>query len=198
VPPAGKSRIYLIPASGGDAHPLTDDRLERIVPGWSSDGKWVIYTVQEGGKRETWKMPADGGPELRVSASEMFDPVASQDGRWLYYTRPRARARGLWRRPAEGGPEQLVPGSEDLVYRCWDIQLSRLFFLQAGPKPGFARLDFGTAAVSLVGLPPKSLFNGPRHVAASPDGKTVLFTQLDTMIGDLYGLDISKLARVAQ
>jgi hypothetical protein len=30
-------------------------------------------------------------------------------------------------------------------------------------------------------------------VAASPDGKSVLFTQLDTMIGDLYALDLRSL-----
>jgi Tol biopolymer transport system component len=194
APPNGKTRIYLIPAAGGDAHPLTDDRSERMVPGWSADGKWVMYTVEQGQKRETWKVPFEGGPEVRVSASEMFDPVASPDGRWIYYTRPRDRARGLWKRPAGGGPELMVPGSEDLVYRCWDIQLGRLFFLQAGPKPGFARLDLRTSALTLLGAPPKSLFNGPRHVAASPDGKSVLFTQLDTLIGDLYGLDIRKLS----
>jgi serine/threonine protein kinase len=184
------TNIYVVPASGGALRRLTDDRVESEVPNWSRDSRWIYYTTEPGSARETWKAPLDGGAPERVNGLEMFDLMESGDGASFYYTRPRARASGVWRRAKSGGPERMVPGTEALVYRSWDLRGDRLFFLRDKPDAGFAVQDLLRGAVRKLGDPPKLIFNGPRILAASPDGKTILYTQLDLTLGDLYRTDI--------
>ncbi len=187
-----QDNIYVVPASGGMPRRLTDDRDDCIVPGWSRDSHWVYYTREHGSRRETWKVPVEGGTPVLVSESEMFDMIESDDGRWLYYARPREQARGIWRRPVVGGPEQRVGGTEDLVYRSWALRRDLLVFLRSGKDPGFFLLGVrnpGERAIKAGALTGK-VFNGPRNVALSPDGRTVLFSQLDALVGDLFRIDL--------
>ena len=188
------TNIYVVPASGGALRRLTDDSVESEVPNWSRDGRWIYYTTEPSSARETWKVLLDGGAPERVNSLEMFDLMESGDGASFYYTRPRARASGVWRRAKSGGPERMVPGTEALVYRSWDLRGGRLFFLRDKPDAGFAVLDLLRGAVRKLGDPPKLTFNGPRILAASPDGKTILYTQLDLTLGDLYRMDILSMS----
>lgn len=42
--PAGKpKKIHLIPASGGTPEPLVPDDVEQGIPGWSPDGKYLVF-----------------------------------------------------------------------------------------------------------------------------------------------------------
>jgi len=160
-----------------------------MVPNWSRDGKWIYYMEDPGGHRETWKIAVDGGEKAQVSKGEMFDVTESADSRWLYYSRP-ASSRGVWRRAAEGGTEELVKGTEDLVFRSFDLRGNQLYFLRAGPQPGFAVKDLGTGAIRRLGPPPARVFNGPRVLAASPDGRSLMYVQEDLSLGDLMMLDL--------
>ncbi len=188
------TNIYVIPAEGGVPRRLTDDTRERLVPGWSRDGRWVYYTEEPGSLRETWKIPVEGGTAVRVSASEMFDILESGDGNWLYYSRPRDRAFGIWRSPVAGGAAQRVAGTENLRYRFWDLRGNNLFFLASGADAAFVKLGL-SGGITKLGPAPKSVFNGPRGAAASPDGKTVLYTQLDLTVGDLFRVDLGEVGR---
>ncbi|HEY3744036.1 MAG TPA: protein kinase [Bryobacteraceae bacterium] len=185
------SSLYLIPAEGGAGRQLTGDRTETMVPNWSRDGKWIYYMEDPGGHRETWKLAVDGGAKVQVSKEEMFDVAESADSRWLYYARP-ATERGVWRRAAEGGPEELVKGTEDLVFRSFDLRGNQLYFLRAGPQPGFVVKNLDTGAIRLLGPPPTRVFNGPRVLAASPDGRSLLYVQEDLSLGDLMMLDLVR------
>ncbi|WP_051670866.1 protein kinase domain-containing protein [Bryobacter aggregatus] len=183
------TNLYIMPSTGGPIRQLTDDTAERMVPGWSRDSKWIYYAEERGSLRETWKMPLEGGLAVRVSESEMFDVVEDADSRWLYYARPRS-AQGLWRRHISGDAETLIPGTNDLVYRCWDLRGNSLFFLRAGSSPGFVELNVLTGMSRLIGPGVRNVMNGPRILAASPDGKTVLYTQLDSATGEIRMADL--------
>ena len=186
----GNANVYIVSAAGGEPRRLTDDAEDSIVPGWSGDSHWVYFTREHGNRRETWKVSVDGGKPLVASSSESFDMSESDGGKWLYYTRPREKQSGIWRRPAAGGDGEEVPGTQGLVYRSWSLRGSHLFFQQAGPPAGFADLDLRTLLVRPAGAGPKNLFNGPRNITVSPDGRTLLYTQLDLVTGDLYRFDV--------
>ncbi len=121
------SSLYVIPAAGRAIRQLTGDKTETMVPNWSRDGKWLYYMEDPGGHRETWKIAFDTGEKVQVSKDEMFDVEESADSRWLYYSRP-ASARGVWRRAAQGGAEDLVKGTEDRVFRAFDLRGNQLYF----------------------------------------------------------------------
>lgn len=187
--------IFLFtPASGAPPRRITDDSAERIVPNFSRDGRWIYYQEEPGSRRETWKIPADGnGAAIKVSDTEMFDIVESEDGKWLYFAKPRL-AKGIWRRRIEGGPEEMVKGTETLVYRCWEMRNGRLAFLRSagGDTREFVTLNLSTGVIKTVGSALPRPFKGPRMIAMSPDGSTILYTQEDLTMGDLMMMQLSK------
>ena len=186
----GNTNVYIVNAAGGKPRRLTDDAVDSIVPGWSRDGRWVYFTKDFGSRRETWKVSVDGTAPILTTASEAFDLAESDDGKWLYYSRQREKQSGIWRRPAAGGDAERVPGTENLVYRSWALRHDHLFFQQQGLPGGFADLDLRTFAIRSAGTGPKTIFNGPRNITVSPDGRTLLYTQLDLVTGDLYRFDL--------
>ncbi len=173
--------VYVVPSGGGAPRRLTDDRDDSIVPGWSADSRTIYFL--RGASRETWSVPVDGGPAQQVNAQEMWDLQESADGSWLWYERP-ATSQGIWRRRARDGQAIRLPGTEHAVYRTWDIAGDALFFLRRGPAPGFVRLTSKQSVV--VGPAPKRVLRGPRNMAVSPDGRTILYASEDITLGDLY------------
>jgi Tol biopolymer transport system component len=98
------TRLWTIPASGGEAVPLTDGRSDVWSPSWSTDGNIVFYVSNRGGSRDLWQQAVsdDGAP--------VGQPVAVTQGlgiRSAAFSPDRARlayARGgrvsnVWRVP---------------------------------------------------------------------------------------------------
>jgi dipeptidyl aminopeptidase/acylaminoacyl peptidase len=60
----GQSDIWVQNVDGSDLRRLTDDNGADAWPAWSPDGKWIMFSSQDG--RETRRTPADGGPARNV------------------------------------------------------------------------------------------------------------------------------------
>ena len=58
------TRLWTIPASGGEAVPLTDGRTNVRNPTWSEDGRKVFYVSNRGGSMDLWQQAVtdDGSP----------------------------------------------------------------------------------------------------------------------------------------
>jgi dipeptidyl aminopeptidase/acylaminoacyl peptidase len=65
------SQVYLLPVSGGPAHPLagTPDRRLDIL-GWSADGQWIYYVETHGTCDRLCALPVDGSPPRVLFAPE--------------------------------------------------------------------------------------------------------------------------------
>ena len=56
---SGQRDIWTIPATGGEAVPVTDDVYTDWDPIWSPDGKFLYFSSDRGGTMNLWRVPID-------------------------------------------------------------------------------------------------------------------------------------------
>ena len=186
--PTKNTNIFVVPATGGPIRRLTDDTTLYFVPNWSRDGRWIYCIKQIGTHWETWKVPFEGGAQVQVSSTGMFDIVESGDGNF-YYTTQRG-APGIWRRPVEGGEPALVPGTEKVgLFRYWQLAPTGIYFAEGPNNPTVQFLNLKTGTRTRLASLGSQLRRGPRGLAVSPDGSWFLYTQEDGGQSDLSLID---------
>src|SRR5579883_763103 len=60
------THVWLIDADGKNRHELAKVDNRQGEPGWSSDGEWVYFTVQERGEVHLYRVPRGGGDAAAV------------------------------------------------------------------------------------------------------------------------------------
>lgn len=106
----GRSVVYVLPSTGGTPRRVTA-RSPSYLHGWSPDGKFLVYTGERGGEFDIYKIPVEGGEEVRLTDAKGLDdgPEYSPDGRYVYFNSARTGRMQLWRmRPDGTGQEQLT------------------------------------------------------------------------------------------
>jgi Tol biopolymer transport system component len=102
------TRLWTIPASGGEPVSLTDGRTNVWSPTWSRDGRKVFYVSNRGGSMDLWQQAVtdDGRPvgePLAVTQGlGMRSAAFSPDGKRLAYSRG-AWVANVWRVPILSG-----------------------------------------------------------------------------------------------
>jgi eukaryotic-like serine/threonine-protein kinase len=179
----GNNDIYAISADGGAVRRLTTEAAEDIVPSWSKDGRWIYFCSGRSGKRELYKMPAEGGPAVPVTTQGGFEGFESPDGQFLYFTKNNYDST-LWRIPVTGGQESMAFNSDRRIYgRGWALANQGLYFASSETVIEFFNLATGKTA--LVATTEKRLARVVPSLAVSPDGKRLLYTQIDQQGSDL-------------
>lgn len=182
----GNADLFVISAEGGNPRRLTTEPGEEILPSWSRDGKWIYFTSNRSGALQIWKLPAPGsavtGSEaVQVTRQGGYKGSESVDGQWLYYTKERDLTE-IWRIPAQGGSESLVLNTQEPRHKgYWALAETGLYFfkedVQASPTVNF--FDFATGQTTLVAVLQKGTQLINPGVAVSPDGRWLLYTQVD-------------------
>jgi Tol biopolymer transport system component len=190
----GTDHLYVVDANGGTPKRVTNDDWNEAAPSWSGDGKWVYFSSTRTGQFQIWKVPVEGGPAVQLTKQGGHRPVESPDGRFIYYDKgpgvsPEVREFDAWRTTVNGGEEVRV-----FINRRsrWTPVSNGLYFYEQSPDmSGVWALKFfdfplkGTRTVArLPGLP----LIGQRP-AVSPDGRTLLYTQLDLNDSDIMLVD---------
>lgn len=80
------SRIWIVPAGGGDAQRLTSDEGSDRAPLWAPDGESIGFISTRGGSPQVWRVPRSGGEPTRLTTlpTGVNDFRWSSDGRDLY------------------------------------------------------------------------------------------------------------------
>jgi eukaryotic-like serine/threonine-protein kinase len=176
--------IFVVPAGGGPHRRITDDSTHYSDPSWSHDGQWIYY-LKEGTPDETWKVPAAGGDPVRIMPQQSQDLAESADGEYLYYVSYDG-ASGIRRRRAADGQEEALPGTEGVqIYRYWSLARQGIFFIPGPTDASLRYFDLRTRRVSRITAVSPNLVKGPRGLAVSPDGSTILCTIQDMASSDI-------------
>jgi Tol biopolymer transport system component len=118
---AFKGDIYTVPASGGDARPLTIGESHEFAPVWSHDGRSIAFASDRYGNFDVFVMPAAGGEATRLtfhSTGEIPSAFTADDASVLFSAYRQELATNaqfpvglmtqLWSVPAGGGRVAMV------------------------------------------------------------------------------------------
>ena len=175
---AGHFDVYVVDAEGGAPRRLTSDPSYEAGPAWSRNGEWIYFVSNRSGDPQIFKMPAGGGPAQVVTAARS-PMMESPDGKWFYFA--RGAAISVWRMPVEGGEEEQI--LESTYSGHYDVVEDGVYFVPPSKGAAFSLqfLRFATGAVE----PIHDFERLPGHFSVAPDGRSILFGQLEPLEADI-------------
>jgi Tol biopolymer transport system component len=181
--PEGIPAIYVVDVEGGRPRRLTPDASKNAMPGWSRDGKWVYFCSDRTGDLQLWKMPAEGGQAVQVTKKGGDVPFESPDGKTLYYVQvvKPFDVRGFWKVPVGGGEETPVFDQHFAAgwsWINWGLTAEGIYSYNDVTK-AIDFISFATHKVTQIAKPEKPPHDTYRSFAVSPDGRSILFAQVD-------------------
>ena len=62
------TRIWMVPSTGGEARPLTGEKVSSSSPRWSPDGKYLAFlSARDEGKTQVWTLFREGGESVQLT-----------------------------------------------------------------------------------------------------------------------------------
>jgi len=184
----GGSIIYTVPVEGGTPKQITP-KGPSYLHGWSPDGKSIVFCGERNGEYDVYKVPSNGGPEVKLTSEKGLDdgPEYSPDGKYIYFNSVRSGLMQIWRMNPDGSNQEQVTTDE---YNNWFAHLSPdgkgmvfLSFLKEEVLPGmhppykhvyirYLPIAGGTPKVLAYIYGGQGSINTPSW---SPDSKTIAF-----------------------
>jgi Tol biopolymer transport system component/DNA-binding winged helix-turn-helix (wHTH) protein len=189
--PAGRGAIYVMPADGGSPRALVADEYQNQLPAWSHDGRFVYFASTRNGRTEIRKIAVQGGASVQVTRQTGSAPVESPDGKFLYYF----RAPEVWRVALEDGApvgeeRRVLAGLQAVDWGNWAPSNRGIYYIQRRDgETGEDRiqyLDFDGSAAKTIYVLRKRPLSGGGGLSISPDGKVLLFAQVDQDETDIF------------
>lgn len=99
----GRSRIYTVPAEGGEAREITPEGPS-YWHGVTPDGSTLAYCAERKGHYNIWIIPFEGGDEIQLTTGAFLDdgPEYTPDGKFIYFNSTRSGQMKIWRMKPEG------------------------------------------------------------------------------------------------
>jgi Tol biopolymer transport system component len=171
--------VYVSNISDRVPHKLPTRVRETSDPEWSRDGKWIYFRAYEGVGHQLYRCPAQGGDALLLAASQdLVQPTESADGKVLYFLSREADATMMMLpldRP--GAALQPVPGMPTVSFEHrWMIASDGIYFVSQSAPHTISFYDFSTQKTRDIFKTDRDLHDG---LSISPDGRYLLFSQLD-------------------
>lgn len=176
----------MIAANGGQARRITVDATNECVPTWSRDGRTIYFSSDRDGVDQLWKIPVEGGAAMKLTEAQAGNALESADGRSLYHS---ARFNpGIWQIPVAGGAGIAVPEfPERGFWGYWALVDKGIYYIRSDGKDHF-RIEFfdfakrKSKAIARLDKLPTPWVKG---FAVSPDGKYLIYSQLDQSNSDI-------------
>jgi Tol biopolymer transport system component len=104
---SGTRQVYVCDADGSNLERLTSlaGGVERPYPGWSPDGRRIVFGARAAGNTDIFVIDVRGGPPRRLTfePSTEYQPQWSRDGAWIYFASDRSGEPQVWKMPGGGG-----------------------------------------------------------------------------------------------
>ena len=181
--PGAHPNIHIVSADGGPVRRLPNDSSDDAVPSWSHDGRWIYFASNRSGTWQVWKRTVDGGQPVPVTKDGGFAAFESADGKSIYYT--KFNEKGIWQAAIDGGQEvKVVDEPPENYWGYFAVGADGLYFVgdtgtPAKHRPGFKFFDFATRKITVMGDMEKYPYQAAPGLSVSPDGKYLLYVQLD-------------------
>jgi Tol biopolymer transport system component len=176
--------IYIVSAEGSPPRRVTSETFDEGVPTWSRDGKWIYFCSNRSGDKQLWKVRTEGGEAVQVTRHGGFTSFESADGKFLYYSKGPP---GVWRVPVDGGEETLILDIPNAGgWGAWTVVDDGIYFTNTAVK-GTTAIDFfsfATRGVKRITVM-QDVNEFVSGLAVSGDGGRILYTQQDTLAGDI-------------
>jgi len=179
----GNWDVYVIASDGGLPRRLTTDPAVDNWPSWSQDSQAVYFKSGRGGTWQIWKVPVGGGGAVQITRDpDGADlPRESPDGKFVYYHKGLLGPNTVCRLPVQGGEAaKLLDG-----VGSWTVGRDGVYFFTEPDEKGRTDLsiyEFATSKIrKIVTIERPVRFS----IAASPDGRSILYTQVDESGSDL-------------
>jgi Tol biopolymer transport system component/DNA-binding winged helix-turn-helix (wHTH) protein len=171
------SQIFVTRSVGGEPRQITTGDYDAWVPSWSRDGQWIYFTSNRALPRQLYRIPLSGGEPVQVTLRGGFLGFESQDGSELIYCKDNDG--GLWKKRLPNGPETRILAA-NLDWGRWALRGNGIYFIDTtSPKPVISHFDLATQKVSRIATVEKTLYHGIPAFDVSPDGRTILFAQVE-------------------
>lgn len=181
------SIIYTVPVKGGTPKQITE-KGPSYWHGWSPDDKWHVYCAERNGNYDVYKIPAEGGAEIRLTTAEGLDdgPEYSPDGKYIYFNSVRSGGMEIWRMKPDGSEQEQVTNDEFQNWFAhpspdgkWLIMISYLPEVPASSHPHNQRVMLRLMPVTGGDVKTVAFLYGGQGTinvpSWSPDSKNVAF-----------------------
>ena len=185
----GRFNVYVVSENGGSPRRLTDNSATAAIPSWSQDGNWIYFSSAKTGRSEVWKVPSAGGAAAQVTRNGGMTAFESPDGKCLYYTKAGMEDKGLYKCALDGSGESKVLNG--ISNRGFVLAADRIYYLHYEPGAGLTirRFLLSTREDSRIATIGKPMSMG---LSLSPDGKNLIYSQVDQQGTDLMMVDNFK------
>jgi len=176
----GNHDIYVMNANGGAPRRLNTGQSGGKWPCWSRDSQSIYFASSD----EVWKMSATGGQTVQITRNGGDVPQESPDGKFLYYQKGYPESCSVWRMPVGGGEESKVLDSVHCAGR-WALGGQGIYFFAKPDEKGQSDIrfyEFATGRISKILTVEREVQD---WIEVSPDGRTILYTQIDEAGSDL-------------
>ena len=178
----GQADVYEVLASGGAPRKVTNHSANDILPSYSQDGRLLYFTSSRTGRYEIWKVPLSGAMQqpTQITREGALAPVQAADGQSLFhlgldYVLHRISASG------DDPVLQIAPFAPNFA-----VAPEGIYYMGPGERQGVPWViqffDFRTRSSVTVAELQKDVHRG---LTLAPDGKSLLFTQIDQQDSDL-------------
>ena len=181
--PDGNGDIFVVPADGGKPRKLTDDPGTDTFPSFSRDGRWIYFTSNRTGEPSIWKLPASGGDAVRVSPGRGLLAIESPDGADLFYGQSTTgdRPGPLLRLSLRSGEVVRLP--VDVISTSFAVVDGGIYYIER--VAGDTQLMYFDLATRQSTVIAGNLGNVGFGLTATPDGRSILFSRMDSSVDDL-------------
>jgi Tol biopolymer transport system component len=185
----GEANVYVMDANGGVPRKLETGTRMNSLPSWSHDRSWIYFASGSTHSSLTvWRVAATGGRAVQLTKTASSMPIESPDGQHVYFVRFTEGKFRLWRMRPDGGGESMVdamPALRSDGYEWWPSESGIYFYLDTGIETELDFLDLRTSDIRRIytfDKPPDAWGSG---LSVSPDGKWLLYSQVDEVARDL-------------
>jgi Tol biopolymer transport system component len=172
-------QIWVVPATGGEAAPITPAGERAIAPAWSPDGRWVGYQRGLPGKRELAKVdPSGQGSPITLSMHAGILGVSaftrwSAAGQIVYTGRDGLRACS-----GDGASDRVLVAGTGNVAGDFDPRGNRFYAIALEANEWRLRtIDVASGRMLRSIVMQESPDAGIRAASVHPDGKRLAYTK---------------------